>query len=283
SVACIPRELAEEYKIAVFPAANIHINGETYIDGVTISPTQAYDFIRKDPDRFITSALAPGDVVSEFRKIESRVESILVITMSSALSALFKTVTLAADSFQEQSPGTSIRVWDSRTCAGAQGLVVLAAAKAAAQGMTMDQVADVAEKVREETGGIMLLDTLRYIYRTGRMSKTASRLASILNIRPINWLTDEGKVEFLGRARKREDGMKRLVELVKEKADSDSLHFLVSHAAAPGMADRVIELLRQDFNCLSLTLSEYSPVMGYGAGPGSIFVGFQPELDLFNG
>lgn len=278
SVACVPRELADEYNITVIPAANILINGETYIDGVTISHAQAYDFIKKDPDRFVTSALAPGDIVSEYRKAGSKADSILVITLSSALSALYKTACLAAGSFQEESPTTTMRVIDSRTCAGAQGLVVLAAAKAAAQGMSLDQVANVAEKAREKTGGIMLLDTLRYVYRTGRMSKTASRIASILNIRPINWITEEGKVELLAKARKREDGMRQLVELIKEKAESNSLHFLVSHAAAPGMAERVSELLREEFNCLNLTISEYSPVMGYGAGPGAIFVGFQPEL-----
>jgi hypothetical protein len=55
---------------------------------------------------------------------------------------------------------------------------------------------------------------------------------------------------------------------------------MVSHASAPEMGERISELLRQNFNCLSLTITEYSPIMGYAAGPGCIFVGFHPELDF---
>ena len=123
--------------------------------------------------------------------------------------------------------------------------------------MNLEQVAGIAEQVRQKTGGIMLLDTLRYIYRTGRMSKTASRIASILNIKPINRLTDEGTVELVTRARKREDGYKRLLESIRCEAGTDALHFVVSHAAAPELADKLSELLKQEFNCLSSITSSW--------------------------
>ena len=126
----------------------------------------------------------------------------------------------------------------------------------------------------------MFLDTLRYIYRTGRMSKTASRIASIFNIKPINLLNDEGMVEFASRVRKRSDGFKKVIELIKKEAGTDDLHFMVSHAVAPEIAESFSRQLADHFNCLSVIISDYSPVMGYGAGPGAIFVGFQPELDL---
>ena len=112
------------------------------------------------------------------------------------------------------------------------------------------------------------------------MSKFASRMAALLNIRPINRMTDEGTLEFVDKVRNREAGYKKLIDLIKEEAGTDSLHFMVMHAAAPKMAERFIELLRQDFNCLRVLVSEYSPVMGYGAGPGAIFVGFHPELEF---
>ena len=280
NVACIPQGLAEENQIKVVPTANIIFDGYTYIEGVNINATEAYQLIKKDPDRFVTSAITPDYLLDEYRKLSMESQDILLITLSSALSAFFKTASLAADLFREESPKTTIRILDSRTCAGAQGLVVLAAAKAAAQGMNLEQVASIAEQVRQKTGGLMFLDTLRYIYRTGRMSKTASRIVSLLNIKPINRMTDEGTVKLVTRARKREDGYKRLLETIRHEAGTDALHFVVSHAAAPELADRLSELLKQEFNCLSLIISDYSPVMGYGAGPGALFVGFHPELDL---
>jgi len=281
TVACLPDELAEEYQIRVVPAANIVYDGHTYIEGETINAMEAYELIKKDPDRFITSPVTPSYLVDVYRELAPKSQDILFITLSSTLSAAFKTVSLAADLFRNESPQTTIRVLDSRTVAGAQGLVVLAAAKAAARGMSLDEVASVAEQVRQKTAGVMLLDTLRYVYRTGRMSKTSSRIASILNIKPINRVNDEGAIEFVDRARKREDGYRRLLALIKKEAETGSLHFILSHAAAPEMAESFSEQLKHEFNCLSMIISDYSPVMGYGAGPGAIFVGFHPELDLW--
>jgi len=280
SVAGIPKNLAEEYRIKVIPAANIIYNGNTYIDGVTLSVSDAYELIKKDPDRFTTSALTPGYILEEYQQLSTKTKDIFHITLSSALSAGFKTAGLAVEMLNKESPQTNLRVFDSKTVAGAQGLIVLEAAKAAMQGLSLDQVADIAEQTRQKTKGIMMLDTLRYVYRTGRMSKLASRVASLFNIKPINRMTEEGILEFADKVRNRKDGYKKLIELIKVEAKTDSLHFMVMHANAPEMADDFIKLLRQEFNCLRVLISDYSPVMGYGAGPGALFVGFHPELDL---
>jgi len=280
SVACIPKELAEKHQIEVVPAANIMFDGQTYIDGVTISATEAYQLLRKDPDRFVTSAITPGQLMEVYRQLSARSQEILFITLASVLSAVFKTANLAADIFKSESSQTTIRVSDSRAVAGTQGLVVLAVAKAVAQGFDLDRVASLVQQVRQKAGGVMMLDTLRYIYRTGRMSKLGARLVSLLNIKPINRLSEEGKIVFVGRVRKREDGYKRLLVLIRDEAGTDALHFMITHADAPEMAERFSELLKQNFNCLSMSISDFSPVMGYGSGPGTLFIGFHPELDL---
>lgn len=280
SVACIPKELAEKHQIEVVPAANIMFDGQTYIDGVTISAAEAYQLLRKDPDRFVTSAITPGQLMEVYRQLSARSQEILFITLASVLSAVFKTATLAADIFKSESSQTTIRVSDSRAVAGTQGLVVLAVAKAVAQGFGLDRVASLVQQVRQKTGGVMMLDTLRYVYRTGRMSKLGARLVSLLNIKPINRLSEEGKIVFVDRVRKREDGYKRLLVLIRNEAGTDALHFMITHADAPEMAERFSELLKQNFNCLSMSISDFSPVMGYGSGPGTLFIGFHPELDL---
>jgi len=279
SVACIPRDLAQQYNITVVPAAHISVNGNEFIDGVTLNATEAYELIKKDPDRFVTSAIAPDYILKVFEELSQSADTILFITIASALSAVCRTAALAADLLHEKQPDVRIRIVDSRACGSTEGMVVLAAAKAAAQGKGLDETAVIAEKARDKTGGIMMLDTLRYVYRTGRMSKTASRIASAFNIKPINRLTDNGTIELIDRSRKVEDGIKRLVNAVAEQAGTDSLHFMITHAAAPENADNLAGELKKRFNCLSMLVSDYSPVMGYGAGPGALFVGFHPELD----
>jgi DegV family protein with EDD domain len=279
TVSCIPKELAEKHNIKIIPAANIHYDGTDYIDGTTISARQAYEFIKKDPDRFVTSALQPGAIMEVFSEVSVEAENVLFISLSSALSALNRTVTIAAEQFHEKSPQTTIKIFDSKTVASSQGLIALAAADAASRGKSLNNVMDVTEKVRRQTKGVMMLDTLRYIYRTGRMSKMGSRIASLFNIRPINEVTEEGKVEMVDRTRNREHGLEILLEYINQKSTTKSLHFMVTHAAAPDIAEQFGNMLKAKFDCLSLVTSDYSPVMGYGAGPGAIFVGFRPELD----
>jgi DegV family protein with EDD domain len=280
TVACIPGELAEEHRIKVVPAANITVGDKDYIEGVTLSVAEAYEIIKRNPDHFMTSAVTPGLLLDEFRKESKEHQDILFITISSKLSAVAQSASLAAESLKEESPKTRIRVVDSRTCAGAEGLIALAVAKAAAKGMDLESLASLAEEVRKRTGGVLMLDTLGYTYRTGRMTKSEALEAAKMNIRPVNRMSDEGTMEFIDIVRKRSDGLKKIIEVVKGDADTNALHFMVSHADAPDVAQKLSEQLQQELNCLSMIISDYSPVMGYSTGPGAIFVGYHPELNL---
>jgi len=280
NVACIPSDVAEKNRIKIVPTANILFDGKAYTEGIDITASEAYELITRDPDKFETSAAAPGLLVDEYRKASVESNEILMITLSSKLSAFFNTASVAAEHFQKESPQTTIRIVDSRTCAGAQGLVVLAVAKEAAKGTDLDRLAGFAEEFRQKTGGLMLLDTLRYVYRTGRMTKDEALKAAKLKIKPINRMTDEGAIEPIDIVRKRSDGYSKMLEQIKKEVETDALHFIVSHANAPQFAEAFVKQLRSEFNCLSIIISDYSPVMGYGAGPGAMFVGFQPERDL---
>jgi DegV family protein with EDD domain len=280
SVACFPKDLAQQYEIKIIPAANIIIGDKTYIDGVTLQPSEAYELIKKDPDKFTTSALTPGYILGEMLELSKKTDQIIHMPLSAALSAGFKSSHLAAETLIKDSPQTKVKIFDTKSVGGLQGLVVLQAAKAAAKGMNLDQVYDVAQKTREKTHGIMMLDTLRYIYRTGRMSKIGSRIAALFQIKPINVITDTGTIEFVDRVREREKGYQRIVEYIQEEEKTDAFHFWITHASMPGMADDLIALFKQNFKCLSVIISEYSPVMGYGGGPGAICLGWHPELNL---
>jgi len=280
TVASVPNYLTAEYGIIVVPAAIISFNGSQYIEGKTINATQAYELIAKDPDRFVTSPLTPAHLVEEYSQIPADVTDVLFITISSGLSAVNKVATLAADIFHEKSPQKRIEIFDSNSCAGGEGLVVLAAARAAKKGMTLEQVEEVAQEARQKTKGLMILDTLRYVYRTGRMSKEDALKAAESNIKPINRMGVNGTLEFVDAVTEREAGYKRLIELVSQESTTKSLHFMLSHAAAPEMVERFAGMVKENFNCLSLVVSDYSPVMGYGSGPGALFVAFHPELDL---
>jgi DegV family protein with EDD domain len=280
TVAGIPRELAQKYDIKIIPAAIILFRGDSFIEGETLSVAEAYNLIKKDPDNFSTSALTPGFLKEMYTEALTKSKNIIHLTLTGEMSAGYKVASLAAASVMEEVKDARISVVDSKAVASIQGLLVLEIARAAASGKSMDQLLDMIPVVRKQTDGVMMLDTLRYVYRTGRMSKMGSRIASLFNIKPINHITEEGRLELWDKVRDREKGYQKMIDYINEKSDIKSLHFMVMHAAAPEMADRFIELLKENFTCLSVTISEYSAVMGYGAGPGCVFVGFHPEINL---
>ena len=281
TVACLPRELADRCGIKVVPASQITCDGKTYIEGVTITARQAYDIIKKDPDSFATAAITPGILLEEFRKVDKKHQEILFITISSGLSAVAQSANLAADLLKEEFPKTRVKVVDSKTCAGAEGMIALEMSKLAAKGKGLDELAGLAEAMRKKTGGVLMLDTVGYTYRTGRMTKTEAIEAAKSNIKPVNRMSDAGIMEFATLVTDRLEGLNKMIEVVKkDAAGTDALHFMVSHADAPDMAQILVDQLKKEFKCLSMIVSDYSPVMGYSTGPGAMFIGFHPELNL---
>lgn len=280
TVACIPPHLAKELNITIIPAAILNIGGREYIENIDISADEAYEYLKQDADKFSTTPVTPEYLLEEYRKLGPQYKDILFIPLSSALSALMKSAIMVADEYKKEAPDVNIKIVDAKGVAGTQGLVVMAAARAAAKGFSLDEVTRVAEKTRQVTGGLMMLDTLKYIYRTGRMSKMKAKLISFFNIRPINKMMEDGTIEMIDRDRKREKGLQKLADRIGKEAGTDSLHFAISHSAAKEMAEGFAKQLKQKYNALSMLISDYSPVMGYGGGPGCIFVGFHPELDF---
>ena len=279
-VAGINEELAEKHRIKTVPTAYIIYDGHSYIEGETINAVEAYQLLRKDPDKFNTSAISPDYLIDVYRELSKKSQEILFITVSSALSAVSKSALLAANLFREQSPETTIHVIDSKTVASGQGLMVLAAARAAARGMSLEQVVNVTEQVRQKTGTFLLIDTLRYAYRTGRVPKFASMLGSMLGVKPLSRVSANGELHPAGVSRTREGGIRRMLELIRNDAGTDTLHFMIMHADAPQAAEELGEQLKREFNSLSMIITEFSPVMGYGSGPGTLAVGFHPEFDF---
>jgi DegV family protein with EDD domain len=278
TVSGLSSELARQYGIEVVPGANILFEGRTYPDGVGITASEAYKLLQKNPDKFSTATLNPSYLLELYRNITREHQEIVFMTLPAILSAANKIATMAADLLKKERPEVNIKVIDSKTVATPQGMLAIATAKAAKKGLNIEQIVAYVDEIRPKIGGLMLLDTLKYVYRTGRYSKTQAMIANLLQIKPINRVNADGSMEVVDKVRKRQDGYKRLIELIKQEAPTNELHFMVSHSAAPEIADEFIGILKNEFKCLSMAVTEYSPIMGYASGPRCLFVGFHPEL-----
>ncbi len=229
----------------------------------------------KDPDSFKSSAASPEDCLQAYRSASKRSSNILCVTVSSALSTVYNVAMEAKELVKTELPDISIEVLDSRTATPAEGFIALAAARAAAEGKELAEVVSAAEQVKDKVNVVVFLDTIRHVYRSGRIPKVASQIGSMLNIKPI--LTVSGKVNFSSAVRNRKHGIERVLQMMREKVGQNPVHVAVMHAYAPDEAGKLKERVESDFNCVESWLAEFSPIMGYACGTGTVGVAFYPE------
>jgi DegV family protein with EDD domain len=279
SIACLTRELVDQYGIEIIPI-NFYADGRLYRDWVDITPSEAYELFLKDPDSFKSSAASPEDCLQSYYTAGQRAENILCITVSAKLSMMYDAAQKAKEMAKTELPGTSIEVIDSYTATPSEGLIALAAAKAASEGKNLSEVARRAEEIRDRVNAIIFLDTIRHVYRSGRIPKVASQIGAILNIKPI--LTVSKVVRFAGMARNRKQGIERVLRMMRSKVGNNQVHAAVTHAYAPDEAEKLKERIASEFNCTELWLAEFSPVMGYACGTGTVGVAFYTEGQMDN-
>jgi DegV family protein with EDD domain len=275
SIACLPTELVDQYRIRVVPM-NVLFDGKLYRDSIDISPAEIYQMLEKAPERFTTSPPSPGQFLEVYRELSEQAESILCIVISSKLSTLHDAAQVAKGLAEQEHIGTRIEVLDSQTSAAGQGFIALAAARAAAEGKSLAEVIDTAERVRERVIVFGLLDTIRYIHRTGRIPKMAALIGSVLNIKPI-FAISGGVVHFAGVTRTRNKGLERLLRMMRKKAGTNPLHVAVMHGSVPEEAEKLKERVLSEFDCTEIWLTEFTPIMGYAAGAGVLALAFYTE------
>lgn len=274
SVACINREQAEEFGIGIIPIS-FYAGGKIYRDWVDISPSEAYKLFLEDPDSFHTSAASPQECLEAYRKAAAQAKNILCITVSSKLSRVYESAIAAKKIAGNELPGIIIEVIDSTQATSSEGMIALAGARVAAEGKGFDEVKQAAEAVKDKVHAIAFLDTIEHVYRSGRVPKIASQVGLMLKIKPI--LTVQGIVHFAGMARSHKKGIEKILEMIRENVDGRPVHAAVTHAYALEEAQQLKERIDGEFNCVETWLGEFSPVMGYACGTGTIGISYYED------
>ena len=273
SVACLPPGLAEKYGIEVVPI-ELHFGDKLYRDGVDLSPTEFYTLFRQAEELPITTAALPGSFLEAYHKASRRAADILCISLSAKLSGMFNSAQLAVERLDGALPNTTIRVLDCGTAAAAQGLVVLAAARAAASGENLTEVVETARIVMQRVRLFAMLDTLYYLVKGGRAPRVAALATSLLKIKPILTIIN-GEAHLVTNPRTTAGAMKRILKLMgQEIAEGQPLHVAVMHADAVDEAMVLKEQISSQFDCTELFITEFTPVMGAHTGPGVVGVAF---------
>lgn len=279
STACVPQEFVEKYGIHVVPI-NVIFEDRVYRDGVDITPDEVYSLLQGAKRLPTTASPPPGVYLETYREASKETDSILCISVSSSLTSIFESSWQAKEMAKEELPGINIEALDCRTAAGGQAFVVMEAARAAASGRSLAEVAEVAKRVMAKVNVIVVLDTLYYLAKGGRIPKAASWAGSFFKIKPIIEVA-EGEAGLLERTRTKPRGVDRLLGIMRERLGTTKpLHVIVMHGGASHEAEKLKDRVVSEFHCVELHTTEFTPVMGVHTGPGLLGLAFYAEQDI---
>lgn len=277
STICLPGELITKYEIEIVPQVLIY-EGKNYRDGVDITPAQFYKLLSQAKELPTTSAPSPLEYLEVFKKVAKKARNILVVTPSVKFTHTFDSAKTAAEMAKDKLRNVAVEVLDSETAAGAQGFVVLAAAKAAALGENLARVIRAAQSLMPKVHLVAFIDTLHYLAKSGRVPQIAAWASSLLKIKPLFELLPLSKgVTSVDRVRTRPKAVERLTEFLRKKVGKKPVHAVVMHANALDEAEKLKERIISEFNCIEVYVEDFTPVMGVHTGPGLLGVAFYTD------
>jgi DegV family protein with EDD domain len=259
----LPPDIVQDYGITVVPMY-INIGTESYLDGVEMSRQEFYEGLSHFQSHPMTSAPGPGTFVETYEKLaDEGATGILSIHIAGSLSAVVNSARLAAEEWDR----LPVAVFDSGNLTLGTGLQAVAAARAAAEGRTMDEIVALLEDRAARTYCFAALDTVEFLRRSGRLTRFQSSLASVLRIKPL--LKMNSGQFYMERVRTRQGALDRVIELVGELGTLEELALVHTHA--PAQAEALWRQARGYFAWDSMTLSaEVTPVIGTHIGPGAV-------------
>jgi DegV family protein with EDD domain len=271
STAGLPAELVEELGIHVVPVPLIQ-DGQIFLDGVDITPTEVYRQLRSGGKEFTTSAPSIPEFLEVYEAAAQGASGVISIHMSPELSHTYGAA-LEASKQLEAAPAV---VFNCNTAAIGQGFVALEAARAAATGATLEEVVRRAEEISARIQFLFTLDTFEYLRKSGRMGGATALLGTLLQIRPVLYLP-RGTVEVFARPRTKPRAIQVILQQMAELPPDRPMHAAIAHADVQDEAEELQRTVSERFHPAELLLTEFTPVVGAHTGPGLIGIAFYTE------
>lgn len=258
-------------KLTVVPLT-VHFGEEEFVDGVTITHKEFYEKLVESDVMPSTSQASPAAFEDAFRKVAEAGETAVVITVASGFSGTHQSAVIAAADYSD-----CIRVVDSKSVAIGSGILAELALQLAEEGLNMDEIAERLEQERDKICVVAMLDTLEYLKRGGRISKTVAFAGAMLSIKPVVSI-DNGEIVILGKARGSKQGNNLLVSEIQKAGGVDFGKPLM--LGYTGLSDVLLQKYVGDSRALweegaaELHSAIIGSVIGTHAGPGAIAVAF---------
>ncbi|WP_350344456.1 DegV family protein [Proteinivorax tanatarense] len=273
----LPISIVEEYDIPVI-LLNFNFKGESYEDdfGQTIGYELFYDEVRKG-EMPTTSQINSYEFEKFFAPYLEKGEDVIYIAFSSALSGTCQSAMLAKESLSEKYPQGSLTVIDSKCASMGQGLLVYLAYKQMEQGKSKDEIVEWLESNKLKLNHWFTVSDLNHLKRGGRVSAASATVGTLLNIKPILHVDDEGRLIPKSKVKGRKKSIKTLYQHLKDEISNEKQTVFISHGDCKEEAEKLAELIKKDYNPEKIVINYIGPVIGSHSGPGTIALFFMGE------
>lgn len=273
STANLPVDVIKEHNIYVIPQI-LNWEGKSLLDQIDISTEEFYQRLPQSKDLPKTSQPAPGQFTEHFEKVAEGADSIVAIFVSEYLSGTLQSAHLGAQAMGDY----PIEIVDSRSVSLGLGLLVVAAARYAAEGHDYKEVAAYVRQLVPRLRVMFVVDTLEYLHKGGRIGGAKRLVGSVLSIKPVLHLED-GKIEPLASIRTKNKAIEHMLDVVlEEMRGKKKVHAGVIHARAAEDALYIADRVRSEATPDELLINELTPVIGANVGPGVVGMGYFTEV-----
>lgn len=278
STSNLPPELVDALDIPIIPLT-VHWGEDSYEDGVTLDTETFYEWLRTRKEFPTTSQPSAGAFIDFFQRVaeEKETDTILGVFISSEMSGTIASAMQARGHLSEIRPNLQIEIVDSRSVSMGLGLQVLAAARAAEDGQSIEAAMAAARRTQAASHVLFAVDTLTYLHRGGRIGGAARLVGSALNLKPVLTFVD-GRVEPLEKVRSRAKSLRRIVQIVEERLDGQQPEELaIIHAEAEADLADFEEMVRARLKPKRVYTVTLSPVVGTHGGPGTLGIALHAD------
>ena len=273
----LPEDMIDEFNLHVLPLTFI-IDGQqyqSYLKGEHVDLKQFYDMMREG--KVITTSLPNlANAETLMRSILDKDRDVIYLGFSSGLSGTFEAISLLIRSLSEEYPARKIYAVDTLSASGGQGLLVWHAVQRAIAGASIDEVRDWIEVDKLKLAHWFTVDDLMFLFRGGRVSKTSAWAGTLLNIKPVLHVDDEGKLIPMEKLRGRRKSLNALLEHMDESATRpiEDQTVMITHGDCAEDAQYIADMIRKHYGVRDIIINYIDPVIGAHSGPGTMALFF---------
>jgi len=272
----LPLSYYEEHDIEVIYLSYI-IDGETYTKEKQLPTEDFYARMRKG-SMPTTSQANPEQAREVFQKVLTKTKKIIYLAFSGGLSGTCNSGRIAAEEIMEEQPDVQITVIDSLAASLGQGLLVYKAVEKMEAGVSYEELVKWLEENKLHLVHYFTVDDLFHLYRGGRVSKTAAILGTMINLKPVLHVDDEGHLIAVSKVRGRKKSLAALVDAMEKLQGSyDNDIVMISHGDCEEEAEAVKKLVEERFGIHKFLIAPVGPTIGSHSGPGTMALFFFGE------